>query len=379
MATAGSKSPEHNEMSRVSQAVEDITQVLPRSVTALRHAGGWPALSVRGARQLAEVALDEAVLCGMTLLGPMGELTRPADDYRRVADEMTSLGLAKAHAEPNPMHLSTIRRRRIGSLTYERMEYAHDPQLPGSLDAEGLGGPAIAVTHMCRHVGGPRPWLVWVHGTGQGGPTDLYTSRAHRYFRGLGFNVAAPIQPGQGVRRHTWPPYPDVDPIVNLAGTVRAISEVRAVIRWLAPQATSITVAGLSLGSAVAALVSHLEHEVAAVALYTPILGLNQMIAQHQGRWGESGAEVGRVMRSEAVVALTSVVDPLGAEPAPPPERRLIVGAWHDRMALRAPAEALNRKWGGEMYWHDGSHCGHLFSRQVQRVTEDFLGAVEAV
>lgn len=347
--------------------------VVPRSVEVLRHDGSWNALERNGFRQLVEVALDELVLAGMTLTGPMGELARPADDYRRVAAELGGIGVAGAHAEPAPLPPGELTRRRIGTLAYERMTFLHDPTLPAVLTKEGLGCPATAVVHLLRHDDGPRPWLVWVHGTGQGGPTDLLTSRAHYYHRKLGYNVALPIQPGQGVRRREWPPYPDVDPIVNVAGMMRTISEVRAVVRWLRPNATSVTVAGLSLGSAVAALVSHLEPEVDAVALYVPILGLNQMIAQHQKRWGASGEALGRVMLSDAVTALTSVVDPLAVVPAAPPERRLIVGAWHDRMALRRPAEELHRKWDGQVHWHDGSHVGLLFSTEVRRVTEQFL------
>jgi hypothetical protein len=30
---------------------------------------------------------------------------------------------------------------------------------------------------------------------------------------------------------------------------------------------------------------------------------------------------------------------------------------------------------GGELYWHDGGHVGHLFARGVQRASETFLGA----
>ena len=98
--------------------------------------------------------------------------------------------------------------------------------------------------------------------------------------RALGVNVALPIQPGHGTRRKEWPTYPDTDPLDNVAGMIRAISEARAVVRWLEPQATSVGMAGISLGSAVAALVSHLE-PVDAVALYTPIRGVNAMIAHH--------------------------------------------------------------------------------------------------
>ena len=65
----------------------------------------------------------------------------------------------------------------------------------------------------------------------------------------------------------------------------------------------------------------------------------------------------------------------LAVDPAPPPQHRLIVGAWHDRMAMREPTTALQERWGGQLYWYDGSHVGHIFSRRVQRVSERFLRA----
>jgi len=55
------------------------------------------------------------------------------------------------------------------------------------------------------------------------------------------------------------------------------------------------------------------------------------------------------------------------------PERRLIVGAWDDRMAMREPTTALQERWRGELYWYDGSHVGHIFSRRIQAVTETFV------
>jgi hypothetical protein len=126
----------------------------------------------------------------------------------------------------------------------------------------------------------------------------------------------------------------------------------------------------------VAALVSHLERQIDAVALYTPILGLNAMIARHLGRWGSSRDGYRELLQSPVVSRLTSVIDPLAVEPGPPPQRRLIVGAWHDRMAMREPATALQERWDGQLYWYDGGHVGHVFSRRVQRVTERFLQGV---
>ncbi len=112
------------------------------------------------------------------------------------------------------------------------------------------------------------------------------------------------------------------------------------------------------------------------MGLYTPILGLNSMIARHLSRFGDARDGFRELLESPVVAQLTSVIDPLAVDPAPPPQRRLIVGAWHDRMAMRDPVIELQKRWGGELYWYDGSHVGHLFSRRVQRVSERFLRSV---
>ena len=131
-------------------------------------------------------------------------------------------------------------------------------------------------------------------------------SRARRIQSELGFNIALPVQPGHGVRRKAWPAYPNMDPLANVAGMMRAVSEVRAVVRWLRPQSTAIAVSGVSMGSPVAALVSHLE-TVDGVAVYTPIFGLNAMIAQHLGRWGPVGPRHQRraAVRDRGAVGVT--------------------------------------------------------------------------
>ena len=53
-------------------------------------------------------------------------------------------------------------------------------------------------------------------------------SRARRIRDELGFNIALPVQPGHGPRRDAWPPYPNMDPLTNVAGMMRVVSEVRA-------------------------------------------------------------------------------------------------------------------------------------------------------
>ncbi|OBI81771.1 PHB depolymerase family esterase [Mycobacterium sp. 1245805.9] len=358
------------------ELAREAGMLVPRTLTGLHESSGWVPASPRGVRQFGEVLLDELVLSGFSLLAGGPPEMRPVNACSAAAEELSALGIDGAHADPKPLRSTSIRRRRIAGLEYERMMFEHDPRLPSTLEAEGFGGPARAVVHLCRHRDGPRPWLVWVHGAGQGGTEDLLLSRIGRIHHTLGFNVAMPVQPGHGCRRREWPAYPDVDPLGNVAGMMRVVSEVRAVVRWVQPQATTVVVAGISMGTPVAALVSHLERQIDAVALYTPILGLNAMIARHLGRWGQSRAGFREVLGSPEVAKLTSVIDPLRADPAPPPHRRLIVGAWHDRMAMREPAVELQQRWGGQLFWYDGSHVGHIFSRRVQAVTERFLSGV---
>lgn len=360
---------------RVAQIIRGLGGVLPRSVRALQTSADWTAASPRGMRQLGEVLVDELTLTGMTLLAPTPVLARPLSECLAAADELSGLGIDGAHTVPDPLRVATIRRRRVAGLTVEQLRFRHDPGLPPSL-AE-FAGTATAAVQLCRHAGGPRPWLIWVHGAGQGSWPDLLVARARRLHR-LGFNIALPVQPGHGVRRRAWPPYPGHDPLANIAGMMRAISEVRAVVRWVAPQATTVTVAGVSLGSPVAGLVSHLESGVDAVAVYTPIAGLNSMIAHHLWRWGPAGLSVADALRSETAAALMSVVDLLATNPRPAADRRLIVAARHDQMAYPEPAVALHDRWGGRLFWHDGGHAGHIFSRRVQADTERFLSQIGA-
>ena len=252
--------------------VRELGMVVPRTVAGLNESTGWAPATPRGVRQFGEVMLDELVLSGFSLLGAGPAAVRPLSDCAPAAEELSALGIDGAHREPEPLRVQALQRRRIGRLAYERMTFEHDPKLPATLEADGLSGPSRAVVHLCRHRDGPRPWLVWVHGAGQGGTEDLVLSRIGHIHHALGFNVAMPVQPGHGCRRREWPAYPDMDPMGNVAGMMRAVSEVRAVVKWVRPQASAVVVSGISMGTPVAALVSHLERQIDAVALYTPIL-----------------------------------------------------------------------------------------------------------
>ena len=365
-----------NPIERAWRITLDFTGVLPRAETALNTSGDWNLLSPRGFRQLGEVIFDELALTRIAAQATrQPTLPRSVSSCAAAAEELPALDIARAHTEPEPLHVKVLRRRRFGPQEYEQLTFEHHPSLPRSLRAEGLGGPATAVVHLCRTDDSPRPWLVWVHGANQGQPLDLLVSRARRLQNELGINIALPVQPGCGVRRNVWPPFPTMDPLTNVAGTMRAVSEVRSLVRWLRPRATAIAMSGVSMGSPVAALVSHLE-PVDAVAVFTPILGVNATIAQHLGRWGLALRDTRELLQSADVSDVAKVVDHLSVQPSPPPHRRLIVGAWHDRMAMREAALALHQRWGGQLYWHNGSHVGQMLSAGVQKTTEQFLRAL---
>src|SRR6185436_10865074 len=116
--------------------------------------GGWNPLSPRGLRQLGEVMLDEAVVTGMTLMAPPPALQTSPDTYAEVAADLCALGAA-AYADPEPLQVMTIRRRRAGLLNLEELIYRHDPALPEALAIADVTGPARAVCNIVRHDGGP--------------------------------------------------------------------------------------------------------------------------------------------------------------------------------------------------------------------------------
>jgi hypothetical protein len=104
--------------SRGPQIAKEFGGVVPRAVAGLQSAD-WSPASPRGARQLFEVVLDQLVLSGMTLMGgQVAPPDLPANSYAAAAQELSALGIAGAHTDPPPLRIRTLRRHRIGRLTY---------------------------------------------------------------------------------------------------------------------------------------------------------------------------------------------------------------------------------------------------------------------
>ena len=346
---------------------------MPRAAHALTASTSRPGSpgAPRGVRQFGEVMLDELALSGFSLLGaPTEAAMRPLSCVHPGGRGIVGTGYRRRTPRTRAVAGEVVRpRRRIGRLAYERMTFEHDPGLPETLAADGLGGPARAVVHLCRHRDGPRPWLVWVHGAGQGGTEDLLLSRIGRIHHELGFNVAMPVQPGPRLPTSRMAGLPGHGPAGNVAGMMR---RCRRCAPWCAGcdrRPTRLWCPGFRWAARWPRWFRTWSGSRRRCAVHADS-GAQRDDRAAPGALGFVARRIPRAAAVPEVSRLTSVIDPLAVDPAPPPAARLIVGAWHDRMAMREPAQALQDRWGGQLYWYDGSHVGHLFSRRVQSASE---------
>ena len=359
-----------------------FASILPRAVLSSRAAarrspeGGIPAWTL-GAREFGETATDELFIALSALYREVPELddvTRSVEECRAAAAELASLGVARAHAPPPPPRLLGLRSRRLGPITFEHLELESCPELPGPLATAGYGQVEVAHARVLRHQGGPRPWVVWLHGAEQGRLDDLFAFRVRHLHEDLGLNVALPVLPQHGPRRDAGKSWPGFDLLGIVATMMRAVSDVRTVLAWVREQeAPSVAVVGMSLGGPVAALTAGLDPSVDTVVAMVPMLDAHATIAHHVERTGARGRLLAELLRDEAVAACGTVIDPLELEPHAPRSRRLVVAALNDRMTSVRAAQRLHERWDGQVHWHAGGHIGHLWSREVRGVVDRFL------
>ena len=356
--------------------------VLPRAISSSRAAGrrtedsGIPAWNL-GAREFGETATDELFIAISALYREVPNLESvqaSVDACAVAAKELEGFGVADAHREPPPLRILGLRRRRLGRRKYEHLEFESRPQLPQAMVDAGLAEAEVAHARILRHEGAPRPWVVFIHGAEQGRLDDLFAFRAVHLHEELGLNVAFPVLPQHGPRRDLGKAWPGFDLLGNIATMMRAVSDVRALIGWVATeQAPSITVVGMSLGGPVAALTAGLDDRVDAVCAMVPMLDAHATIAHHTERTGARGRKLAALLRAEPVRQLGAIVDPTDLEPHALPERRLVIAALNDRMTSVKAAQRLHERWKGSVHWHHGGHIGHLMSGQVKAELDAFL------
>ncbi|GEP32709.1 hypothetical protein NSZ01_04770 [Nocardioides szechwanensis] len=356
--------------------------VVPRAVASSVAASkrseesGIPAWNL-GVREFGETATDELFIAISALYREVPHfdaVQASVEACAAAAPELSALGVAGAHRPPPPLATLGLRRRKVGRLRFEHLEFESRPDLPPSLMDAGYGKVEVAHARVLRHEGEPRPWVVWVHGAEQGRLDDLFAFRAGHLHHDLGLNVAMPVLPQHGPRRDLGRSWPGFDLLGNIATMMRAVSDVRAVVGWIHEQdPVSVAVVGMSLGGPVAALVSGLDDRVDGVVAIVPMLDAHATIAHHTAKTGGRGKKLAALLRSEPVKAVGTVVDPTALEPYAAQDRRLVVAALGDRMTSVRAAQRLHGSWGGQVHWHAGGHIGHLISGDVKAALDEFL------
>ncbi|WLP89595.1 alpha/beta hydrolase family protein [Gordonia sp. NB41Y] len=359
-----------------------FASVLPRAVASARIAGrgrpdaGVPPSAV-GPRVVGESALDEFFIAINSVIRDIPPLEVIEGNVARcdaVAAEFTALGIEGIHQRPNAPRIVSQKRKMFGTTRFDQIDYLVDGFLPQSVVVDDPYAGMTASARVLSRSGKGRRWIIWVHGAAQGRNDDLYAFRAGHLHGALDYDVALPVLPAHGARRLRKVAYPGMDPLVNVVLTIRAVVEIRALIRWIARrEPAEIVIAGTSLGGPIAALVATLEPDVSGTLAVVPMLDLHGTLAHHMDRAGSRGRELAALMRSDPVTAVSSVIDPLALDPMASPDRRLVVAALNDRVTSLSAARKLHAHWGGQVYWYAGSHVGHAMSRGIQDAVDDFL------
>ena len=340
------------------------------------------------------VAADEAFLA--MAMAP-SRFPRRAD-YARVSAELadatqmfSSRGWitrpSSYHRTPPPLDVEDVQTSRGWAMGvgYERIAYesGFSPRAgePGAERWMGYEPNREAVAAIVRHpddAGGPRPWLVCVHGFAMGYPfmdfTGLRTAKLHR---ALGVNVALPVLPLHGPRKVTrvsGEPFLSFDLMNTVHGLSQAIWDIRRLLSWIRAQgATTVGLYGVSLGAYVVALLAGIEDGLDAVVAGIPVVDLPALFHEQSPAHIRARSIEHHIIGGPAEAVFTAV-SPMSFAPKVPQDGRFVFAGHGDRLAFPEHARRLWEHWERpRISWYWGSHVGYLWSRQVATFLEDSL------
>jgi hypothetical protein len=215
--------------------------------------------------------------------------------------------------------------------------------------------------YVLEHGGGPRPWLVCVHGFGMGAPlVNFHGFAAKRLHEELGLNLIFPCLPLHGPRaggKMSGLELLEPD-FVNLVHTfAHAVWDIRRTVAWVrSRRAKKIGLYGISLGGYLSALVASIEPRIDCVIASIPMVDLTSA-ARDNEPWIFRRYDREFEIDWEALRAVTHVVSPLSLAPKVPREHRFICAGTADRVVRPNHARALWRHWDRpEIHWFSGSH-----------------------
>jgi hypothetical protein len=317
------------------------------------------------------------------------------DEQRRAATE-----LAQAHAlfesrgwlaDPAAFHRTPpapptveARARTTRGIAHEHVRfesgYAPDPAIPGTERWLGFQANRTAHAWVLRHPGGPRPWIVCVHGYGMGtGGIDLRAFEVDWLHRQLGLNVALPVLPMHGPRapgRRSGAEFFGPSLLSCVHAEAQAMWDLRRLLGWIRGQGgTRIGAYGLSLGGYTTALLAALEADLACAIAGIPAAdflrgavrvttGLDALWLQRLGVSLEKARDVLRP------------ISPLALEPKVPKDRRYILAAAGDRLVTPDQVRDLWVHWDRpRIAWSAASHLSALREPELRGLLREALQA----
>jgi pimeloyl-ACP methyl ester carboxylesterase len=371
-------------LSRLGALGSDLAMVISRTIGFARELATDPLSSsrLRRASLTAAAAGDELLLaCFQQLHAEIDDdaFASKLDEARSLVDHLDGLGVL---ARPESWHVPcapaqlTERERRIGHLSFThatyQSRYSPADTVPGATRyAEHTRNETVHAWLLRQR--GPAPWVVCVHGAGMGDPlADLVVFRATA-LHAAGFNVAIPVLPHHGPRgsgRFTVA-FPNEDPAMNLHGASQAISDVRALLAYIAERGERAVLFGLSLGGYVAAAVAALEDELAGVVVGVPVVDIADLMRTH------TPPRFARHPRRDdffdIAVRLDPVTSPVGLSSPSVLVRRIWAGR-ADRLVRPGQVQRLAEHWSAPtVSWYQGGHLGFFAAPTARRCVSDAL------
>jgi hypothetical protein len=339
-------------------------------------------------------ALIAGTLADETLLAVMSNsrLVPTLDDMERIREETDeALAVLDRHGwlhDPAAFHRAPpaperpkLTSERFGRVRFEALTfesgYEPYPDMPGRDRWVTKGANRRLHAYVMRHRGGPRPWLVHLHGFSMGAPSDLLPFRSLRAFRDLGYNVIHPVLPLHGPRRsgkRSGDDFVTFDYLNNVHGMAQAVWDIRRCLRWVEEQgAPSVAVHGVSLGAYTAALLTGLEPGIDTVIAGVPSVDLAWVMRQHVPNEARRAVEDAGLLADRAE-RIHWVISPLTFPSLVPWEGRFVYAGVADRMATPQQALRLWKHWDEPaICWYAGSHVGFALSREVRRFVDRAL------
>lgn len=317
----------------------------------------WP-LSVGGRAKHYGRELDDA----LALFGERGWLQEPRS-YHREPPPLTGVeGGERTHKEAGFEHL-----------TFESL-YEPWPGEPGRERWLGYEKNRTAHAWVLRHPGGPRPWVVCVHGIRMGSPrTDIPHFQPGYLHHELGLNMIFPVMPIHGPRRVGLVSGDRIlsgDVMDTLHAGAQAVWDIRRLVSWLRAHegAPAVAALGHSLGGYVVALLACLEDGLDCVAVGNPAVDPSHLF------WRNALSLSTRYLNTHGVTeermdVLEQAVSPLAMQPLIPREDRAIFAGVADRVTPPVEAVALWKHWDEpRIAWYAGTHRGFLATPEGREV-----------